>query len=65
MGANEAKINAGFVGPSGIELLRMLEEAHLLQLTAEDTDRLRKYYNDGDPTNIDMIWRMHPQFPTR
>lgn len=61
-GANEAKINAGFVGPSGIELLRLLEEAHLLEFTAEDTDRLRKYYNDGDPLNIDMIWRMHPQF---
>ena len=60
--ANDAKLQAGFVSTGGIELLRMLEEARLLELTAEDTDRLRKFYNDGDPTNLDMIWRMHPTF---
>lgn len=66
-GANEAKIDAGFVGASGIELLRMLAEARIIELTSEDRDFLNKYYNGGrginpgDPTLIDMIWRMHPE----
>ena len=61
-GTNEAKINAGFVGASGIELLRMLQDASLLELTSEDRNQINLYYNSGDPTHIDMVWRMHPNF---
>ena len=60
-GSNEARIGAGFVGASGVELLRQLDEAGILVLTAEDHDRISKFYNLGDPVQADMIWRMHPE----
>lgn len=61
-GANEARLGVPFVGASGIELLRMLDEAQVLSLTAEDTSRITQFWRDGNPTHIDMIWRMHPEF---
>lgn len=61
MGANELRIGAGFVGASGIELLKMLNEAEVLTLTSEDYDYLNKFWNTSDPTHVDMIWRMHPE----
>lgn len=61
-GESEAKISAGFVGASGIELLRMLNEAGALELTGPDYEYLSKFYNTGDPTFIDLIWRLHPEF---
>lgn len=61
---NEQKINAPFVGASGIELLRMLDEAGVITLTSVDFDYINKYYravgSDG-PMFIDMIWRLHPE----
>lgn len=61
MGENEVRINAGFVGSSGIELLRMLHESTLIELTSEDYSYLSKYYTNGDPKMVDMIWRLHPE----
>lgn len=60
-GRNEDKIDAGFVGASGIELLRMLDEASIIELTSEDRSFISKFYLTGDPIHIDMIWRMHPE----
>lgn len=60
-GENEAKINAPFVGASGIELLRMLDEAGIIELTSTDFDYINKYYREGSPLFIDMIWRLHPE----
>lgn len=63
-GENEQKINSCFVGASGIELLRMLDEASIITLTSVDYDYINKYYrasgSDG-PLFIDMIWRLHPE----
>ena len=61
MGQNEEKIGAGFVGASGIELLRMLDEAGVIQLTVVDTDYLRRFWSENDPRLIDMVWRLHPE----
>lgn len=61
-GANEVKINRGFVGASGIELLRMLAEAGALTFTTADRTYLSNYYSSGDPNQIDMIWNLHPEF---
>lgn len=61
MGENEAKIGKGFVGASGIELLKMLHEADILELTSADFDYLNKFYNSGDPTFVDMVWALHPE----
>jgi uracil-DNA glycosylase len=60
-GKDEAKIGKGFVGSSGIELLRMLAEAGVIDLTAEDQSYLSRYYRDWDPALIDCIWEMHPE----
>lgn len=62
MGANEVKIDKGFVGTSGIELLRMLTEAGILEFTTADKTYLANYYSSGDPNQIDMIWNLHPEF---
>src|SRR5882672_951432 len=60
-GANEQRIDRGFVGSSGIELLRMLDEAKILELTSEDRSYISRYYNDGNPLHIDCVWQMHPE----
>lgn len=60
-GANEIKIGRGFVGASGIELLKMLAEANVITFTSADRDYLNNYYSLGDPNQIDMIWNLHPE----
>jgi uracil-DNA glycosylase len=60
-GSNEAKVNFGFVGASGVELLRLLDEAGIISLTAEDRSFITKFYNLGDPACIDAVWRLHPE----
>lgn len=60
-GRNEAQISAGFVGRSGIELLRQLNEVGIITLTAEDKSFISRWYNEGNPELIDMVWRMHPE----
>lgn len=61
MGEAEVKIGRGFVGASGIELLRMLSEAGVITWTETDQSYLHKYYNTGDPHLINMIWNLHPE----
>lgn len=61
LGKNEDRAKVGFVGPSGIELLKMLNEAEVIELTETDRSYLHRYYNSGDPNQIDMIWNLHPE----
>jgi uracil-DNA glycosylase len=58
-GANEQKINSCFVGPSGIELLRQLDEAKIISLTIEDRALISRFYNNGDATAVDEVWHNH------
>lgn len=60
-GANEDRLGVPFVGASGIELLRMLDEAKVITLTAEDTSLISRFWREGNPTLVDMVWRMHPE----
>lgn len=60
-GENEARIGAGFVGASGIELLRMLDESGIITLSETDYAYLRQFYSKSDPVMIDMIWKLHPE----
>lgn len=60
-GEQEAKINSSFVGPSGIELLRMLNDARLIELTSADREYISDYYRRGDPRAIEAIWRLHSE----
>lgn len=61
MGRDEVKIGRGFVGASGIELLKMLHEAGFIELTSEDYEYFNRYWQTSDPTMIDMIWNLHPE----
>ena len=60
-GENEARIGRPFVGASGIELLRMLDEAGILELTSEDSVYMRRFWSEGKPELLDCIWNMHPE----
>lgn len=61
MGENEAKISRGFVGASGAELLKILDDAKVISLSATDNDYIRKYYRTQDPWCLDAVWEMHPE----
>lgn len=60
-GENEAKIKRGFVGTTGAELLRMLNDAGVITLTSADHDYLRKWYRTKDPWTLAAIWDLHPE----
>lgn len=60
-GENEAHLGQAFVGTSGVEILRQLNEAEILTLTGEDQSLISRFYREGKADYIDMIWRMHPE----
>ncbi len=60
-GGQEEKIDSCFVGPSGVELLRMLHDASIISLTGRDRDCLSQYYHTNDPKYIATIWTQHPE----
>jgi uracil-DNA glycosylase len=60
-GEYEERIASSFVGPSGIELLRMLHDAQVITLSSIDRDYISDYYRRGDPRSIDSVWRLHPE----
>jgi len=60
-GQNEARVGLSFVGAAGIELLRMLDEAGVVTLTAEDHSYLSRFWQSSDPRYVDMVWKMHPE----
>jgi uracil-DNA glycosylase len=60
-GVNEQATRAPFSGPAGIELFNLLSEAGVITPTSTDSDYIRNYYNHGDPHQLDMVWRLHPE----
>lgn len=58
-GENENRIQRAFVGSAGIELLRMLDEAGILTLSAYDRGNISQFYSTGRPALIDEIWEAH------
>lgn len=60
-GENEARLGVPFVGASGIELLRMANEAGLIELTETDYLYLSRYYANPKPELINAIWELHPE----
>ena len=60
-GEVEARHNSSFIGPSGAELLRMLNESGIISFTFADRDYLHKYYAQSDPSCIEAIWGLHPE----
>jgi uracil-DNA glycosylase len=59
MGDNEVRINRGFVGATGAELLRMLSEAGAIELSSHDSAMLRNFWATRDPWCLDSIWEAH------
>src|SRR5262245_59259691 len=60
-GENEAITKSAFVGSSGIELLKMLNQAGLIELTAEDYAFIRRFWEEGSPQCTDAVWKLHPE----
>ena len=60
-GEAEAKISRTFVGTTGAELLRMLHDAGVIELTPSDRSCLSRFYRSRDPWTLDAIWRAHPE----
>ena len=60
-GAEEHRINSSFVGASGVELLRLLNESSIIKLSGNDKGLIGDYYRRGDPRSIESIWRLHPE----
>lgn len=60
-GSEEHRINSSFVGASGVELLRLLNESGIIQLSGTDKGFIGDYYRRGDPRAIDSIWKLHPE----
>lgn len=60
-GENEEKIQRGFVGPAGIQLLKLLDEAEVTKLTFQDRTYISRYYKEYDPWLIDAVWQLHPE----
>jgi uracil-DNA glycosylase len=61
LGETEVRYGQNFVGPSGIELIRMLGESGIIALSASDRDFIMKYYSTQDPAVVDALWRLHPE----
>lgn len=60
-GENEARYGAGFVGFSGLDLLRMLDEAKIITLDRGDRQHISYFFQERDPKYLDAIWRAHPE----
>lgn len=58
-GEAEAKLGVGFVGPSGVELLRMLDASGVISFTPSDREYISRYYRTGDSKHINLIWELH------
>jgi uracil-DNA glycosylase len=61
MGESEAQIGRGFVGASGAELLRMLNDAGVITFTPADNEYMSRYWSSRDPRCLNAIWEMHPE----
>lgn len=58
-GEAEARLGVGFVGPSGVELLRMLDASGVIAFTPSDREYLARYYRTGDSKHVNLIWELH------
>jgi len=60
-GEHEAKIGKPFVGPTGVELLKLLNKAQILELNSADYTSINSFYRTSDPAYTASIWSRHPQ----
>jgi uracil-DNA glycosylase len=60
-GESEAKLGQSFVGASGVELLRMLGNAGVIDLSGFDHEYISRYYTTGDSACLAAVWDLHPE----
>jgi len=60
-GESEARFNSTLIGASGIELLRMMGEAGLIDFSPVDRDRIHRYYQSTDNRHVMAVWDNHPE----
>ena len=60
-GEAEVRYNSPLIGPSGIELIRMMAEAEMIKLSPVDRDLIHKFYLTTDNTHIIRLWANHPE----
>lgn len=58
-GQNEDRINSSFVGSSGVELLKMLNDAKVITFGHADRESIGRYYRNAQPEAIEDIWARH------
>ena len=60
-GESEARFNSTLIGASGIELLRMMGEAGLIDFSPVDRDLIHRYYQSTDNKHVIEVWKNHPE----
>lgn len=60
-GANEWQIQQGLVGSSGIELLKMMDEAGMITLSKYDKELISQFWFSQDPNYVALVWQEHPE----
>ncbi len=58
-GQNEDRLASSFVGASGAELIKMLGDANVIELSARDRKFIGAYYRTGKGENLEVIWDRH------
>jgi len=53
-----------FVGPAGVQLIQLLVDSGLLELTPYDKSMLHSYWIAKDSNYIALLWEAHPEFYT-
>lgn len=61
LGEAEARLDSSFVGPSGAELLRQLNEAGVIVLSPKDHDSISIYYSTHDSNALERVWKRHEE----
>ena len=60
-GAAEHEFQSTLIGASGIELLRMLAEAEVIQLDSVDDQLIDLYYRTNNSRHLMELWDKHPE----
>lgn len=60
-GESEEALRHPFVGVSGIELLRMADDAGLIPLTEYDRAMIQSFWKERNPIWTRLIWQAHPE----
>lgn len=62
-GENEEKLGVPFVGAAGVQLIQLLTDSGLMELSPYDKSMLHSYWTLGKDSNfIALIWKAHPEF---